>query len=180
MKPEETVIKNILKKINSLVLNTGFSKYELGCELSIANRTINWRLTDYKGWSNFCAKNIKLSFTTVENYRLLAELVKEYGYTNLQVKRMIEGCGWNNFRVGISDQLKKNSVKDFISIYKNWGNDPENFNSSGDIHYHFSLNRADAKKLDYHLKVYGMHFTHKGVRSGLSSAMTTLIKRKLK
>lgn len=180
MKTAEKVISGIIEKLDASTNNVSLDKLLLAKDLYWARNVINWKLTSYKGWINFCKKHVKLEKSTVCKYIRMHELILKYKYTEQESAKIYRAIGWSCFVFGLLSISRRITVKLFISRYtKIYGSNEQRPNMpEGDRAYTFSLPFAKADKFDIYLRLYGMTTNGRG-RRGVRAAMLEIIDQKL-
>lgn len=179
-KAGKKIIQEVIRRVSIAVTNSGLQRYRLAQELYWARYVIAWPMTEYKSWASFCRQHVNVGISTIDRYILIISKVKHHRYTDEQVKKMIAGCGWHNFTLGMLDMNKRLLVPSFIKKYHNFGVEEQNKEKSPRVKkYSFYLPPAQARKLDNHLFNYGMTQSQAGRRYGLEKAMQILVNRKL-
>ncbi|MBT8355151.1 MAG: hypothetical protein KJO60_11550, partial [Desulfofustis sp.] len=122
-KPATQIVAGVIKKLTASVNTLGFSKVRIAIDLDWAQHVVNWTLTKYGSWHNFCDQEILLSMSTISRYTLIARLIKKFDYTQAEAEEMVAGVGWNRFFDGLMLMKRKLKPSSFIDRYKNLSTD---------------------------------------------------------
>ena len=176
----QKTIDSVISCVNLAIQDSDYSRLYAARQLHWAHNVIDYSLTDYKSWANFCRQEITLSRVTISTYIRTYNLVKKFGYTHKECCEIIAAVGWTRFALGLMQLKRKARGAAFIKASQKiviHGNTPVGVtpDSGGDRAYAYSLPCAEANKIDGYLCTLGMSISEKGRRKGVREAMIRLI-----
>ena len=181
--PRKQMMAEIVKRVRSAVSDLHGAKLHAAHELHWARHVVNWKLTDYKNWTNFCKKEIPMSDQSIWKYITISSLLKKFNYTDAEALKMLNAVGWMRFGIGLSLLKQRIKPESFIDRYKEidypGSKSAKSRDPFGDRAYSFSLPKEVADKLDGYLIHYGMVTSPRGNRRGVRDAMISLVEIQL-
>lgn len=178
-------LKEVIKRITEAIKVEDRTKLETAKQLYWGRNVINWRMTEYGGWCQFCEKELSmLSIASIVRYLRVARRIEEFDYSDKECHEMIAGLGWWRFGEALFLLKRRIQAKSVVEKYRNLplkggdGTPPEN-DPMGDRAYQFSLPCEVADKFDSFLLDLGMSIPYEGKRRGVRDAMIRLVEELL-
>jgi len=176
----QKVINKAVAIINSIEEVISVDKWLIAKELYTLNVSIPWKMTSYKNFKTFCAKELVCSYAQANKYVTAHNLRSNLGYSDNELRRLGKVFSFTAL-LKIFKVLngKKMSVTKVIKKYKNVTSSPQHvvkgrkvvtFNS-----FTFILDDKHAGVLNKLLEDHGMIMSAKKMRMGASEALATFL-----
>jgi hypothetical protein len=174
-KQTDKVVGQLIKDLKTAVSDLGSRRLEAALTIHKARHTINWGMTEYKFWKNFCAQEIpNMTQVKINTYRAVGANIIKYGYSDAECQYILDHISWDRFMRGLIHSKRKLSAKGFVRKYRNFMLRRSENGGDGRM-YSFVLPEKTAEIFDGYLSMLGMVVGPHNRRTGMTDAIIQFI-----